>query len=64
MTVREMVVGGFYDYSSDKIECVADAIGAAKIFEFGSNGVVIRILAFDAEDARRILEKVERKHRW
>lgn len=31
MTNREMIIGGFYDYSSNKIECVADAIGIARI---------------------------------
>ncbi len=58
-TTREMIVGGLYDYSSNKIECVADAIGAAKIFEFG-NLKPIRILAFDDEEAREIFERVQK----
>ncbi len=62
-TTREMIVGGLYDYSSSKIECVADAIGSAQIFEFGNGGTSLRILAFDAEEARVVFDKIQRQRR-
>ncbi len=62
-TTREMIVGGLYDYSSNKIQCVADAIGSAQIFEFGNGDKSLRILAFDAEEARVVFDEVQRHNR-
>lgn len=62
MTTRELIQAGKYDYSSNQIKCVADAVRFAHIFEFRRAGQIITILAFDSIEAMEIFSAI--KHPW
>lgn len=65
MTTRERIQAGKYDYSSPKIQCVADAVRFAHIFEFKNTGQfarderIVAILAFDSIEAEEILKSTK-----
>ena len=64
MSERAAIRGGFYDICSPMIQCVADAIGFAHIFEFeDADGDVVAVLARDSREAQELfrtyLENVE-----
>jgi hypothetical protein len=60
MTTRERIQSGNYDYSSPKIECVADALHYGRIFEFRRDGQTVIILALDSIEAEEIFQRVKR----
>jgi hypothetical protein len=61
MTTREIIVSGYYDLVSPAFQCVADAIGIGRIFEFPNQDedgedFTVRVLARDSAEAFEILE--------